>query len=140
MTAPVRAKEGNDMSDTIDKAQAKANEAYETSKQSVKKATTRAEKAAKDNPLAVVAGGIAIGAVIGALLPKTQKEDELLGTVGKRLAEGATAAAIAARDTGKAEFASLKPDTSSAKDKAGSIAAHIFDAAKSAAIEAGQRK
>jgi len=128
------------MSDTIDKAQAKASEAYETSKQSVKTAATRAEKAAKDNPLAVVAGGIAIGAVIGALLPKTQKEDELLGTVGKRLAEGATAAAIAARDTGKAEFASLKPDTSSAKDKAGSIAAHILDAAKSAALEAGQRK
>ena len=128
------------MNDTIDKAQAKASDAYKSSKTSVKKAATRAEKTAKDNPLAVVAGGIAIGAVIGALLPKTQKEDELLGTVGKRLAEGATAAAIAARDTGKAEFATLKPDTSSAKDKAGSIAAHIFDAAKSAAIEAGQRK
>ncbi|VXC97158.1 hypothetical protein [Sphingomonas sp. AX6] len=130
----------SDINTTIDKAQAKASDAYASSKQSVKKAATKVEKSAKDNPLAVVAGGIAIGAVIGALLPKTQREEELLGTVGKRLAEGATAAAIAARDTGKSEFASLKPDTSSAKDKAGSIAAHIFDAAKAAAVEAGQRK
>ena len=130
----------SDINQTIEKAQAKAGDAYQSSKQSVKKAATSVEKSAKDNPLAVVAGGIAIGAVIGALLPKTQKESELLGDVGKRITEGATAAAIAARDTGKAEFSSLKPDTSSAKDKAGSIAAHIFDAAKSAAIEAGQRK
>ncbi len=128
------------MSDTIDTAQAKATDAYRSSKQSVQRAASRVEGTAKDNPLAIVAGGVAIGAVIGALLPKTQKEEELLGAVGKRLAEGATAAAIAARDAGKAEFATLKPDTSSAKDKAGSIVAHIFDAAKSAAIDAGQRK
>lgn len=128
------------MSDTIDKAQAKATDAYRSGKQSVKTAASRVEGTARDNPLAIVAGGVAIGAVIGALLPKTQKEEELLGAVGKRLAEGATAAAIAARDTGKAEFSTLKPDTSSAKDKAGSIVAHIFDAAKSAAIDAGQRK
>ena len=129
-----------DINTKIDKVQAKASDAYRSSKRSVKKATTRVEKRAKDNPLAIVAGGIAIGAVIGALLPKTQKEEELLGTVGKRLADGAAAAAIAVRDTGKAEFASLKPDASGAKDRAGSIATHIFEAAKSAAINAGQRK
>lgn len=130
----------SDINETIEKAQARASDAYESSKKSVKKGVSRAEKGAKDNPLAIVAGGIAIGAVIGALLPKTQREEELLGTVGKRIAEGATAAAIAVRDTGKAEFASLKPDTSSAKDKAGSIVSHLFDAAKAAAVDAGQRR
>jgi len=63
--------------------------------------------AAKANPLAVVAGGIAIGLAAGALLPRTKRETELLGPVGKRINGAAVGAAEAARDAAKAELGSF---------------------------------
>ncbi|MEO5492938.1 MAG: hypothetical protein ABIR08_02805 [Sphingomonas sp.] len=63
--------------------------------------------AAKANPLAVVAGGIAIGLAAGALLPRTKRETQLLGPTGKRLNAAAAGAAEAARDAAKAELGSL---------------------------------
>lgn len=123
----------SDLNDTITKAQRKLEQGAKSASQTV-------SQTARDNPAAVVGAGLAIGAVVGALLPKTKREDELLGPLGKRLAEGATAAAIAARDVGKEELSALKPDGGAAKDKAGSIASHIFDAAKAAALDTSQRR
>lgn len=130
----------SDINRTTDQSQGGAGSTYRSARESAGQAAQRVGQSAKDNPLAIVAGGLAVGAVVGALLPKTRREDELLGSLGKRIAEGATAAAVAARDVGKEEFSALKPDTGSAKDKAGTIAAHIFDAAKSAATEASRRR
>lgn len=55
-------------------------------------------------PLAALAAGVVIGAVAGALLPRTDKETELLGPVGSRLGQAAADAARAARDAGKQEL------------------------------------
>lgn len=87
----------------------------------------------ENNPLALVAGGVALGAVIGALLPRLAKEKELLAPVGKRIAEGASAAATAARDAGKAEIDALLPQRDVAKDQLGKIIGNAFTAAKDAA-------
>ena len=84
------------------------------------------------NPLAIVAGGVALGVVIGALVPRLQKEKELLAPVGKRIAEGATAAA-AARAAGKAEIDALLPQPDAAKEQIGKIIGSAFTAAKDAA-------
>lgn len=72
-----------------------------------RKAAHRVGKAAEANPLAVVAGGIAIGLAAGALLPRTRRETELLGSTGKRLNGAVIGAAEAARDAAKAELGSL---------------------------------
>ena len=37
------------------------------------------------NPLAIVLGGIALGAIVGALLPRTERETKLMGKTGKKL-------------------------------------------------------
>lgn len=93
----------------------------------------RAGEKIENNPLALVAGGVALGAVIGALLPRLNKEKELLAPVGKRIAEGASAAATAARDAGKAEIDALLPQRDAAKDQIGKIIGSAFTAAKDAA-------
>lgn len=64
----------------------------------------RAVDAVEANPLGVLAGGLALGAVVGALIPRSDKEKELLAPVGKRLGEGARAAVAAAKDAGRAEL------------------------------------
>lgn len=87
----------------------------------------------ESNPLALVAGGIALGVVIGALIPRPQKEKELLAPVGKRIAETASAAAIAARDAGKAEIDALIPPRDAAREHIGKIIGSAFTAAKDAA-------
>lgn len=93
----------------------------------------RTSASIENNPLALVAGGVALGVVIGALLPRLAKEKELLAPVGKRIAEGATAAASAAREAGKAEIDALLPQRDAAKEQIGKIIGNTFNAAKDAA-------
>ena len=52
------------------------------------------------NPLAALLGGIAIGAIAGALLPRLAKEKELLAPLGEKIGEAARAALDAGRNAG----------------------------------------
>lgn len=88
------------------------------------------------NPLALVAGGVALGVVIGALLPRPAREKEMLAPVGKRIAEGASAAAAAAREAGKAELDAILPARDDARDQIGKIIGSALTAAKQAAAKA----
>ena len=89
-----------------------------------------------DNPLALLAGGVALGVLIGALLPRFAKERELLDPVGRKLAERAGAMAEAAKETGKAEIESLIPDRDATKDRVSALFGNVLDAAKGAAQRA----
>lgn len=91
------------METALTSARSTANSALDETR----KAARRVGKAAEANPLAVIAGGIAIGLAAGALLPKSRRETELLGPVGKRLTGAAAGAAEAAKDAAKAELGSL---------------------------------
>lgn len=86
-----------------------------------RKAAQRVGAAAEANPLAVIAGGIAIGVAAGALLPKTQRESELLGPLGKRLTTAATDAVGAAKDAAKIELATLPLSREAAREQAGKV-------------------
>ena len=61
----------------------------------------RAADTLVEAPLLVLAGGIAAGALIAALLPRTQAESRLVHPTAKRVKDSARAAFEAARDTGK---------------------------------------
>jgi len=56
---------------------------------------------AEHNPLGLAVGGIALGFVVGTLLPKTQVENERLGQMSDRLMDAARDTAHEAVDRGK---------------------------------------
>jgi hypothetical protein len=58
-------------------------------------------------PLLALAGGLAAGALIAALLPRTDAETRLVRPTARRVKNSARAAAEAARDTGKQRFEDL---------------------------------
>ena len=81
-------------------ARAKASEAYEKGK-------GKTSDGIDKNPLAIVLGGIAIGAIVGALLPRTERETKVLGKAGKKLNKKARKMVEAAKAAGKDQVESL---------------------------------
>jgi hypothetical protein len=81
-------------------ARERAGSAYET-------AGRKTSEGIDSNPVAAVVGGLAIGAIVAALLPRTGREDELLGSVGRKINDGAREAARAAREAGKTQLDEL---------------------------------
>ncbi|MEA3041323.1 MAG: hypothetical protein QOC65_812 [Sphingomonadales bacterium] len=53
------------------------------------------------NPMTAVAGGFALGALVAAILPRTERETELLGGVGSKLTDAAREATRSAVDAGR---------------------------------------
>lgn len=89
-----------------------------------------------ESPLTLIAGGVALGLLIGVLVPRFAKERELLDPVGKKLADRAAAAAQAAKDTGKAEIDALLPARDATRDKVTRLIDNVIEAAKGAAAKA----
>ena len=81
-------------------ARERAGSAYET-------AGRRAGEGIEYAPVAAVIGGLAVGALVAALLPRTRREDEMLGTVGRKINDSAREAAAAARDAGRGQLDEL---------------------------------
>lgn len=81
--------------------------AYEEARASARSAGRRTLDGIEANPVAAVVGGLALGAIAAALLPKTRREEELLGNVGRRLNETARDAAKTAADRGREQIVDL---------------------------------
>lgn len=102
-------------------------------------ATERARQTVEgigDNPVALLAGGVALGVLVGVLLPRAAKERELLEPVGRSLAQRATATAQAVKDAGRQEIDSLIPDRDATKERVTALFGNILDAAKTAGQKA----
>lgn len=81
-------------------ARERAGSAYET-------AGRKTSQGIDSNPVAAVVGGLAFGAIVAALLPRTSREEELLGGVGRKINDGAREAAKAAREAGRGQLDEL---------------------------------
>ena len=112
----------------IDKRDAAGDTARETAAQAARRTADTIE----GNPLAVLVGGMAIGVLAGALLPRTARETKTLGTVGKKLNQGAVAAARAAREAGVAELSAAGLTRAAAREGVKRLMAHVGEAAKNA--------
>ena len=128
---------------TIDKkpkpAPRKAVEkALDTTRQTARDAARRTAEGIEANPISVLVGGVALGVLAGALIPRTEQESKLLAPVGKRLTDTATGAAQAARDAGKAELDSLGLNKEAARDQVGKVIDGVIKALASAGAAAAK--
>jgi hypothetical protein len=114
-------------------AREKAIEAYDNARESAATAGRKAGDGIDQAPLVALAGGLAIGALLAALLPKTTKESELLGGVGGRLTDTARTAAEAAKDAGKARLEELGLTRDAGAETLRSILKGAGDATKASA-------
>lgn len=55
----------------------------------VKRAATHVRETAASNPLGLAVGGLAVGFVVGTLLPQTQIENQQMGAISDRLVDAA---------------------------------------------------
>jgi len=114
-------------------AREKAIEAYDNARTSAASVGRKAGDGIGEAPLIALAGGLAIGALLAALLPKTTKEGELLGPMGEKLTGTARAAAEAAKDAGKARLEELGLTRDAGAETLKSILKGAGDATKASA-------
>ena len=96
-------------------------------------ARTRANDALDEAPLIAIAGGLAAGALIAALLPRTRTEERLVRPVAKRAKETARSAAQAAKDAGNARLSELGLTPDKGKDAVRSLIDGAREAARASA-------
>jgi hypothetical protein len=114
-------------------ARQRAIEAYDGARDRVAGAGRKATDTLTEAPLIALAGGLAAGALLAALLPKTRTEDKMLRPVGKRLTGTARAAADAAREAGSQRLEELGLTRDAGIDTIKSILKGAGDAAKTSA-------
>ncbi len=87
--------------DAYDSARTAAVDAYDTAREKASVATAKASDGIDEAPLVALAGGLAVGVLLAALLPRTAREDKLLGPIGERITGGARNAVDAAKEAGR---------------------------------------
>ncbi|KAA3452285.1 hypothetical protein C7I87_02570 [Mesorhizobium sp. SARCC-RB16n] len=101
------------------------------------KASRSAQELLNDQPLAVAAVGLAIGAAIGAMLPHTAMEDEQLGAYGEKLRNTSETMLEQGLDQAKQVAAeaydTIKQEAGRQDTRTGTVADQIGDMVKSAA-------
>ncbi|HZF43321.1 MAG TPA: hypothetical protein VEZ48_07920 [Sphingomonadaceae bacterium] len=88
------------------------------------------------NPVAALIGGLALGALAAAVLPRTRKEDELLGGIGEKINDSARTAAQAAKDAGRDKLDELGINKDAAMEKAKELAQSASTVVKESATAA----
>src|SRR3954471_8904845 len=81
-------------------------------------------------PLIALAGGLAAGALIAALLPRTQTETRAVRPTARRIRQSAQAALQAAKDTGTQRLDDLGLSRDRAEDTIRSLLSDVTEAAK----------
>jgi ElaB/YqjD/DUF883 family membrane-anchored ribosome-binding protein len=88
-------------------ARERTSAAYAAAREAARTASRRTGEGVEANPMAAVAGGLALGAIVAALLPRTEREEALFGGVGRKITGTAREAAAAAREAGKQQLDEL---------------------------------
>ncbi len=101
-----------------------------------RKAAEKSSDTINKNPLTAVLGGLTLGAIIAALLPRTKVEDKMVGSAGKAINDTAKKAVDAAKDAGQEKMAEMGLSSGSLRDQFKDLFGKALEVAKSAAIAA----
>ena len=118
---------------TAEATRDRASAAYSSARDTASTARTRAADGIDESPIAAVIGGIAIGVLLGALLPRSQREVETLAPIGDKLATLAKNALAAAKDAGQDTLDELGINKDTAREQVNKL----IDGAGKAASSAG---
>jgi hypothetical protein len=117
----------------------RAIEAYDRARTGVADAGRRAGDTVSSAPLIAIAGGLAAGAILAALLPRTEAETRALRPTARRVRKTAQAALDAARNTGNERLGELGLTREKGEQTIRSLFEGVTDAAKAsgqAAVDA----
>jgi hypothetical protein len=120
------------------KIRKRATQAYDEARSGVSDARRRGVEAIDDAPLIALAGGIAAGALIAALLPRSETESRLLRPVTDRVGDTARSAAQAARQVGRERLEELGLTPEKGSETIRSIFQGAGDAVRSSTRRKGQ--
>jgi ElaB/YqjD/DUF883 family membrane-anchored ribosome-binding protein len=122
----------------LDKSKALASTSIKNTKKVASEAAAKTEQALDANPLMAVMGGLALGLIAGALLPRTKSEEKLLGGSSKKLKKKAQKVADAAKAAGKEKVDSLGLNTDLVKDQFRDLVMKAGEAVKAAGKAASE--
>ena len=111
---------------------ASAKKAASSTKAGAQKAAASTGKTVESNPLGAILGGLAVGAIVAALLPRTTREDKLVGKVGHTVRATAGKAAKNATSTAKEQLDAMGINADAAKAQLRDLVGKLGEAAASA--------
>lgn len=103
-----RASRGGRAADAYQSARERTYSAYETARDRAADVTRQATAQISVYPVGAVIGGLAIGALLGFLVPASRREKELLEPTGRRVTEAAREVAQRGVDAGKAQLDEIR--------------------------------
>lgn len=121
-----------------DSARTRAVNAYDNTRQGLRTGARRTGEGIEENPLLALTGGLALGLIIGALLPRSERERRALSKVGSDLNARAHGAYDAARETGAATLRERGITTDAGENALRDIVKGVGDAARQSADAAAQ--
>ena len=124
-------------------ARQRAIEAYDRARGGVAGAGRKAGDALESAPLIALAGGLAAGALIASLLPRTRAETKALRPAVRRVRKTAKAALEAAKETGTERLNELGLTRDKGEETIRSLFQGVTDAAKAsgqAAVDAVKKQ
>jgi ElaB/YqjD/DUF883 family membrane-anchored ribosome-binding protein len=114
-----------------------AGGAYDSVRDTARSAGRRTVDGVEANPLAAVVGGLALGVIAGALLPRTRQEEKVLGGAGRKVTDTARQAVEAAKDAGRQQIDELGLSKDGIQRKLGEFTDKAAGAVRSSAGAAG---
>lgn len=129
---------GDNIRSATGNGRARINATGTAARQKARDASKRAGDRIDNNPLAIVLGGVALGAIIGAFLPTTKREAKMLGKTGKKLNKKARKMAEAAKDAGKKKVDSLGLNGDMVREQFRDLVAKATEAVRAAGEAAGE--
>ena len=124
-------------------ARDRATDAVEASREKAQQAARQAAETMESNPVGVLVGGLALGALVAAIIPRGEREKKLLAPVGKGVGLAATAAIAAAKEAGRGELEARGLTASAAKSQVRGLLGDMVKAATTAgnaAVKAGSEQ
>jgi len=95
-------------SELIEAARERTQSAYEAARSRAGDVTRQAQDQLAIYPVAAVIGGFAVGALLAAVLPRTERERALLGETGRKITGAAREAAQRGIDAGKEQLEQIR--------------------------------